>query len=56
MNKNNSDRALISISRKTFFQVAALLAALLIAAIILTYIVPRGAFGVLQDGSPDYLN
>ena len=42
MNEKTSDRALISISRKTFFQVVALLAGLLIAAIALTYIVPRG--------------
>ncbi len=56
MNEKNSEQALISISRKTFFQVAALLAALLIAAIALTYIVPRGAFGSLPDGSPDYLH
>ena len=56
MNEKTSDRALISISRKTFFQVAALLAGLLIAAIALTYIVPRGTFGVLPDGTPDYLD
>ena len=56
MNDNASERTLISISRKTFFQVAALLAGLVIAAIALTYIVPRGTFGVLADGSPDYLN
>ena len=56
MNEKNSERALISISRKTFFQVAVLLAALLIAAVVMTYIVPRGSFGVLPDGSPDYMN
>ena len=51
MNRNNTKRALISISRKTFFQVAILLAALLAAAIAMTYLVPRGSFGVLTDGS-----
>ena len=56
MNEKASQRALISISKKTFIQVAALLVALLLAAVALTYVVPRGAFGVLPDGSPDYLN
>ena len=56
MNEKTTERALISISRKTFFQVAALLIVLLIAAIAMTYIVPRGSFGVLPDGSADYLS
>ncbi len=52
--KNNRKR-LINISQKTFIQVIILLAALMATAIILTYIVPRGEFSTLADGSPDYL-
>ena len=47
-------RTLVSINRSAFIQVTALLAALLLIAIGLTFIVPRGDFGVLPDGSPDY--
>ena len=49
-----SQRALVSINRRTFIQVTALLAALLLIAVALTFVVPRGDFGVLPDGSPDY--
>lgn len=49
-----SQRTLVSINRRTFIQVTALLAALLLIAVALTFIVPRGDFGVLPDGSPDY--
>ena len=35
---------------------AILLTALLVAAIAMTYLVPRGSFGVLPDGSADYLS
>ncbi len=52
--ENRSERTLVSINRRTFFQVTALLAVLLIFAIALTFIVPRGDFGTLPDGSPDY--
>ncbi len=56
MSEKKEKKALISISQKTFFQVVALLLGLVVVAIILTYIVPRGSFGVLPDGSPDYLD
>ena len=56
MSENKAEQTLISISKKTFIQVVALLFALLILSIVLTYIVPRGVFGVLPDGSIDYLN
>lgn len=52
--KNTVQRTLVSINRRTFIQVTALLAALLLAAVALTFIVPRGEFGVLPDGGPDY--
>lgn len=46
---------LIDISRKTLIQVILLLAGLMLLAILMTYIVPNGAFGTLDDGSTDYL-
>ena len=45
-------KALIDISKKTFIQVTALV--LLVAAVIMTYIIPAGGFGVRADGSTDY--
>ncbi|MBR5095145.1 MAG: hypothetical protein IK095_08625 [Oscillospiraceae bacterium] len=51
-----NERTLISISRKTFFQVTALLLGLLLLSIALTYAIPRGQFGVLPDGGTDYLS
>ena len=48
-------KSLINISQKTFVQVVLLLAALMAVAILMTYFVPRGEFGTLPDGSPDYL-
>ena len=47
-------KSLINISKKTFIQVTALLVALLIISIVLTYIIPAGSFGTNADGSPDY--
>ncbi len=52
--ENASKRTLVSINRRTFIQVTALLIVLLFIAVALTFIVPRGDFGVLPDGSPDY--
>ena len=49
-------RTLLNISRRTFVHVTLLLAALLLLSILLTYIVPRGEFGVRPDGQPDYLS
>lgn len=51
MDKN---KTLINISKKTFIQVTALLLGLLVAAIVLTYVIPAGSFGVNADGSTDY--
>jgi uncharacterized ion transporter superfamily protein YfcC len=50
-----SQKKLIDISKKTFIQVVLLLAGLMLLAILMTHILPKGAFGVLPDGSPDYL-
>ncbi len=50
-----SSKKLIDISKKTFIQVVLLLAGLMLLAILMTHILPKGAFGVLPDGSPDYL-
>ena len=49
-------KALLNISRKTFFEVTLLLVVLLLVSIVLTYIVPRGSFGLLPDGQTDYLS
>ena len=56
MTKTKKNRNLIDISTKTFIQVVLLLAALMVVAIVLTYIVPKGEFGMLADGTPDYLS
>ena len=48
-------KTLINISKKTFIQVTALLVSLLALSIILTYVLPKGTFGTLEDGSTDYL-
>ena len=56
MKKVKKERTLISISEKSFVQVCCLLLGLLIVSVVLTYAVPKGAFGTLPDGSPDYLN
>lgn len=49
-----TQKKLIDISQKTFIQVVLLLAGLMLLAILMTYIVPKGAFGVLPDGTADY--
>ncbi len=54
MEETKTNRTLINISKKTFVQVTILLAALLVFAIVLTYLVPKGEFGHLPDGTPDY--
>ena len=55
MEKQKEKPTLISISRKSFLQVMLLLLALLAVSIVLTYAVPKGEFGVLPDGRPNYL-
>ncbi len=48
-------KTLINISKKTFLSVSALLVGLLAFSIILTYVVPKGDFGTMADGSVNYL-
>lgn len=55
MNKHNEKTTLISISRKSFIQVTLLLLGLLAFSIVLTYLVPKGEFGVL-NGQTNYLD
>lgn len=56
MEQKQSKRTLISISEKTFLQVCLLLAALLVLSVILTYVVPKGEFGLMENRTPDYLH
>ena len=53
-NKKARGATLINISKKTFIQVTCLLLGLMVLAIVLTYVIPKGEFGTLADGSPDY--
>ena len=55
MEKHNGTPTLINISRKSFIQVTLLLVGLLLVSIALTYVVPKGQFGVLPDGRTNYL-
>lgn len=48
-------KTLINISKKTFINVSILLVGLLLFSIIMTFIVPKGDFGLLPDGSVNYL-
>ena len=56
MEKHKEKPTLINISRKSFIQVTLLLLALLVLSIALTYVVPKGQFGVLPDGQTNYLD
>ena len=49
--KNNK---LINISKKTFIGVAILLFLLMAVAIVLTYVLPKAEFAVLENGETDY--
>ena len=55
MGETQTNGTLINISKKTFIEVAVLLVVLLAVSIVLTYLVPKGEFGVLPDGTTDYL-
>ena len=56
MEKTKARPTLISISKKSFIQVTLLLLGLLILSVALTYVIPKGEFGVLPDGETDYLD
>ncbi|MCR5564713.1 MAG: hypothetical protein K6F59_02805 [Gammaproteobacteria bacterium] len=47
-------KKLVNISKKTFFSVLILLFVLMVLSVVLTYVIPKGAFGKLEDGSFDY--
>ena len=47
-------KKLVNISKKTFFSVLILLFILMVLSVVLTYVIPKGAFGKLEDGSFDY--
>ena len=49
-------KTLVNLSLKTFIQVVVLLLVLMLTAIVLTYAVPKGTFGVFEDGRTDYLD
>ena len=48
------NKTLINLSTKTFIQVVVLLFVLMLVAIVLTYVIPKGEFGVLADGTRDF--
>lgn len=54
MEEKQTNRTLINITKKTFIEVGVLLLVLLALAIVLTYLVPKGEFGLMPDGTPDY--
>lgn len=56
MKTQNKQDTLISINKKSFLQVTLLLLGLLAVSIALTYLVPKGAFGLLPDGRTNYLD
>ncbi|MBO4594852.1 MAG: hypothetical protein J5697_04035 [Clostridia bacterium] len=51
--KQNGDK-LIDIGKKTFLSVLALLFGLVVLSIILTFVLPKGEFGLNPDGTTDY--
>lgn len=51
MEQNNK---LLNISKKTFISIVILLGILMVLSIILTYILPKGDFLVLENGTVDY--
>ena len=56
MEKTKEQPTLISISKKSFIQVTLLLLGLLILSVALTYMIPKGEFGLLPDGETNYLD
>ncbi len=56
MERDKKKPTLINISRNSFIQVSLLLLGLLIVSIALTYLIPKGQFGLLSDGQTNYLD
>ncbi|MBR4907385.1 MAG: YfcC family protein [Clostridia bacterium] len=48
------NKTLINLSTKTFIEVVILLFVLMLVAVVLTYVIPKGEFGVLLDGTTDF--
>ena len=53
--KKTESKTLVDLSTKTFLQVVALLFALMLVSIVLTYVIPKGTFALHPDGTTDYL-
>ena len=53
--KKQNGKTLVDLSTKTFLEVCALLLALMLVSIALTWLIPKGSFGTLPDGGTDYL-
>lgn len=49
MKRRDNQKTLINLSAKTFIQVTVLLLVLMLAAIVLTYVIPKGEFGIIRD-------
>ena len=54
VNENKTNRRLINISKHTFITALIMLVCLMVLSIVLTYVIPRGAFGVDASGEADY--
>ncbi len=52
--ENQKNKTLINLSTKTFIEVVILLFVLMLAAVVLTYVIPKGGFGTLPDGTTDF--
>ncbi len=48
------NKTLINLSTKTFIEVVVLLFVLMLVAVVLTYVIPKGEFGTLADGTTDF--
>lgn len=53
--KKKNGKTLLNLSAKTFLEVVVLLVVLMLVAIVLTYVIPKGTFGTDANGEPDYL-
>ena len=54
VNEKKVNKNLINISKHTFITALIMLVSLLVLSIILTYIIPRGEYGLTEEGLVDY--
>ena len=54
INENKTNKRLINISKHTFITALIMLVCLMVLSIVLTYVIPRGAFGTNANGEADY--